>query len=260
MALWEQTKAFLEQHRGENGLVAADAVEQYNRMSQEVQDLGHEIERLERQAEIDAKLAAATSTPIHGNPKAGGVKAEEKPKRPTGTQAYSDAFWNLIRNRGNIVEVRNSLTVGEDTEGGYLVPDEFERTLVQALEEENIFRQLARTIRTSSGDRKIPVVASKGSANWIDEEGLYPEADDVFGQVTIGAYASTYEAKESGDEVKEEKRSVKFSVRYCHETAAVTSTGFRIRFHDEVYNIEAVDPMNYNRKEIRFQCRREARA
>ena len=26
--LWEQTKAFLEQHRGENGLVAADAVEQ----------------------------------------------------------------------------------------------------------------------------------------------------------------------------------------------------------------------------------------
>ena len=74
------------------------------------------------------------------------------------------------------------------------------------------------------------------------------------------AYASTYEAKESGDEVKEENRSVKFSVRYCHETAAVTSTGFRIRFHDEVYNIEAVDPMNYNRKEIRFQCRREARA
>lgn len=26
--LWEKTKAFLEQHRGENGLVAADAVEQ----------------------------------------------------------------------------------------------------------------------------------------------------------------------------------------------------------------------------------------
>ena len=29
--LWEQTKAFLEQHRRENGLVAADAVEQYNK-------------------------------------------------------------------------------------------------------------------------------------------------------------------------------------------------------------------------------------
>lgn len=42
--LWEQTKAFLEQHRGENGLVAADAVEQYNKMAQEVKDLGAEIE------------------------------------------------------------------------------------------------------------------------------------------------------------------------------------------------------------------------
>ena len=28
-------------------------------------------------------------------------------------------------------------------------------------------------------------------------------------------YASTYEAQESGDEVKEENRSVTFSVRYC---------------------------------------------
>lgn len=65
--LWEQTKAFLEQHRGENGLVAADAVEQYNKMAQEVKDLGAEIERLEQQAEFDAKLSAPTSNPVHGN-------------------------------------------------------------------------------------------------------------------------------------------------------------------------------------------------
>ena len=29
--LWEQTKAFLEENRDANGLVKADAVEQYNR-------------------------------------------------------------------------------------------------------------------------------------------------------------------------------------------------------------------------------------
>ena len=55
--LWEQTKNFLEQHRGENGLVASDAVEQYNKMAQEVKDLGAEIERLEQQAQIDALTA-----------------------------------------------------------------------------------------------------------------------------------------------------------------------------------------------------------
>ena len=32
------------------------------------------------------------------------------------------------------------------------------------------------------------MVASKGSANWIDEEGPYVESDDAFGQVSIGAY------------------------------------------------------------------------
>ncbi len=66
--------------------------------------------------------------------------------------------------------------------------DEFERTLIEALEEENIFRQLATNITTSSGDRKIPVVATKGSASRVDEEGAIPEADDAFGQVSIGAY------------------------------------------------------------------------
>jgi len=85
-------------------------------------------------------------------------------------------------------EVADALQVGTDTEGGYLVPDEFEHTLVEALEEENIFRKLAHVITTSSGDRKIPVVASKGSASWVDEEGTITESDDAFGQVSIGAY------------------------------------------------------------------------
>ena len=85
-------------------------------------------------------------------------------------------------------EVLNALQVGTDSEGGYLVPDEFEHTLVEALEEQNIFRTLANVIQTSSGDRKIPVVASKGTASWVDEEGAIPESDDSIGQVSIGAY------------------------------------------------------------------------
>ena len=85
-------------------------------------------------------------------------------------------------------EMSNALQIGTDSEGGYLVPDEYETTLVEALEEENIFRKLAHVISTSSGDRKIPVVASKGSASWVDEEGTIPDSDDAFSQVSIGAY------------------------------------------------------------------------
>lgn len=93
-----------------------------------------------------------------------------------------------MRSKAPMPAVTNALQIGTDSEGGYLVPDEYERTLVEALEEENIFRQMAKVIKTSSGDRKIPVVASKGTASWIDEEGAFPESDDSFGQVSIGAY------------------------------------------------------------------------
>jgi HK97 family phage major capsid protein len=62
-------------------------------------------------------------------------------------------------------EVADALQIGTDSEGGYLVPDEYrEALLLKHLEEENIFRKLAHVINTSSsGDSKIPVVASKGS-------------------------------------------------------------------------------------------------
>ena len=163
--LWEQTKDFLEKNRGENGLVKAEAVEQYNKMAQEVKDLGAEIERLEQQAQIEAQLSAPTSNPVHADPKNGA----KKDVKPTATAEYAENFWNMIRNRGHYGEVRNALSVGEDTEGGFTVPDEFEKKLVEALEENNIFRGMATVIRTSSGTRKIPIAEDTGEASWIDE-------------------------------------------------------------------------------------------
>jgi len=43
----------------------------------------------------------------------------------------------------NYYDVNNALSIGEDAEGGYLVPDEFERKLVEGLEEESFFRTLS---------------------------------------------------------------------------------------------------------------------
>ena len=176
--LWEQTKDFLEKNRGENGLVKAEAVEQYNKMAQEVKDLGAEIERLEQQAQIEAQLSAPTSSPVHADPKNGA----KKDVKPTATAEYAENFWNMIRNRGHYGEVRNALSVGEDTEGGFTVPDEFEKKLVEALEENNIFRGMATVIRTSSGTRKIPIAEDTGEASWIDEGEEIPESDTTFGQ------------------------------------------------------------------------------
>lgn len=184
---WDATKAFLDTKRGTNGLISAEDEATYNKMEADVMALGKEIDRLEKQAILDAELNAPMANPLTGKP------ASPKPEGKTGraSDEYRKAFWNAMRTRGNEgldINVKNALQIGSDTEGGYLVPDEFERTLVEALEEENLFRTLANVITTASGDRKIPVVASKGTASWIDEEGAIPESDDSFGQVSIGAY------------------------------------------------------------------------
>ena len=180
---WEAAKAFLDTKRGNDGLLSAEDTATYDKMEDDVVALGKEVERLERQAAIDLEMSKPTNNPITNQPN-GNAGAD---KTGRATAEYRRAFWNNMRGRRDM-GVQNTLKIGEDTEGGFLVPDEYERTLVEALEEENIFRKLANVITTSSGDRKIPVVASKGEASWIDEEGQIPESDDSFGQVSIGAY------------------------------------------------------------------------
>lgn len=64
-------------------------------------------------------------------------------------------FWNAMRSKNPDRAIVNALQIGTDSEGGYLVPDEFERTLVDGLSENNIFRTLAHVIQTTSGDRRL---------------------------------------------------------------------------------------------------------
>ena len=142
---WEAAKKFLDSKRGEDGLLSAEDTAAYEKMEKEVVDLGKEIERLERQAAIDAELNKPTSEPITNKPN-NHPDGEEKTGRATDN--YRRTFWNAMR-RKNFFDVENALQVGTDSEGGYLVPDEFEHTLVEALEEENCFRGLATVIQTS---------------------------------------------------------------------------------------------------------------
>ena len=180
---WDTARDFLDSKRNANGVLSEEDSKTYDAMEQTIVDLGKEIQRLERQAEIEAEMNKATSDPVLGKPAAPTVTE----KTGTASDAYKTAFWNSVRNR-NWIDVHNDLQVGTDTEGGYLVPDEYEKKLISALEEENVFRPLATKIQTSSGDRKIPVITQKGEASWMEEEEAYSLSDDSFGQIALSAY------------------------------------------------------------------------
>jgi HK97 family phage major capsid protein len=131
---------------------------------------------------MDREFSAAISKPLASRPE---KMTEEKTGRAS--DSYKNAFWGAMRNKMN-PSVQNALQIGTDSEGGFLVPDEYEHQLIKALQEANVLRNMCNVITTSYGDRKIPVVASQGSAAWMDEEAAFTESDDAFTQVTLSAY------------------------------------------------------------------------
>ena len=185
---WEAAKAFVNTKKDKDGLLSEADRQTYAQMEQKVQDFTAEIDRMERQEAMDRQLSVPTSTPITTKP-AAAVTPKADTKTGRAAEAYKTAFWNVTRSKEPVsYEIRNALQVGVDTEGGYLVPDEFENTLVQALGHKRIVRDHAYVFQTNSGSHKIPVVTNKGSAAWVDEEGGIPDGDDTFGQQTIGAH------------------------------------------------------------------------
>lgn len=81
----------------------------------------------------------------------------------------------------------NTLREGTDSEGGYLVPDEFEHRIVKAMKEKNVLRSLATVIPTKRL-LKIPVAVGEGQAYWVPEEGLIPSSDCRFDQLQLDAH------------------------------------------------------------------------
>ena len=74
------------------------------------------------------------------------------------------------------------------------------------------------------------------------------------------AYASTFnqDEKESAA-VTLDERGITFEVRYCSQLKPVDSVSYRAIFHDEIYNIQSVDMMNWQRKTIKLKCRKAER-
>lgn len=56
-----------------------------------------------------------------------------------------------------------------------------------------------------------------------------------------------------------ENTDMNVTVRWCSETAAVTSTGYRIVFGDEMYDILGIDHLNYKKNALKFKCRKARR-
>lgn len=52
---------------------------------------------------------------------------------------------------------------------------------------------------------------------------------------------------------------ISFTVRWCKKVSIIDSTEYRLLFENEIYDILAVDHVNYKKKCIEFKCRKARR-
>ena len=89
---WEAAKNFLDSHSDKGGNVSAEDAATYDKMEKEVTDLTHDIERLQRQEEIEKMMNAPTSSPLTAKP-----GATEDKEEKTGRASAAD--FRLLRPR-----------------------------------------------------------------------------------------------------------------------------------------------------------------
>lgn len=180
--VWETAKNFVDTHENENGVLSAEDSAAYERMEAEIDDLTKAIDRHRKVEQREKDLNQPVNQPLTGKPYSGNP---DEPKTGRASDEYRRAMLNALRS--SFRQVSNVLQEGVDADGGYLVPDEYDRRLIDVLDEENIMRGLATKIVTS-GERKINIAASKPAASWIEEGGTLTFGDAKFDQKILDAH------------------------------------------------------------------------
>lgn len=183
--LWKTMEGYLDTHRNSMGVLSAEDDATYNKMEADLDSLTSEIKRMERKDAIEAELNKAVNEAIKETPQNADTVKNGKIGRAS--DDYRDDFDRHLRGKKLI---HNVLSEGVDADGGYLVPDEFERDIVMQLEEENVVRSLAKVITTQHG-RKIPVANGHSVAQWTAENAAYTESNPTFGQKQLDAFKLT---------------------------------------------------------------------
>ncbi len=181
--LWKTMENFLDTRANDKGVLSAEDDATYAKMEKDLDDLTNEIRRMERREAREAELNKPVDSPITQTPE----RSPGPEKTGRASAAYAEDFGRHLRGRQ---PVHNVLSEGTDADGGYLVPEEFERQIVTTLEEANVIRSLAKVITTGS-ERKIPVASTHSVAQWTPENGAYQESNPTFGQKQIDAFKLT---------------------------------------------------------------------
>lgn len=179
----EQMKAVLAMAESENRDLSSEEAAKYQAMDDDQNSLKARADRIQNAAKVEAELGQRQTTghraTLQNEARKDGLKSDDY---KSGFNAYA-----RVGKAGLSHDILNALQVGTDSEGGFIVPTEFDTMLVETLQDINQLRSVVNVISTGS-DRNIPVESSLGTATWTAEEAAYTESDAAFSQVVLSSY------------------------------------------------------------------------
>lgn len=179
---FEAAKNFALSHATDKGTLNDEDYATYQSMEKEIENYSREISRMQRLENMEHEMSQPLNTPITSKHQ---TTNSTETKTGRASDEYKAAMLGALRSK--FKNVSNILREGTDTEGGYLVPEEYDSRLIDVLEEENIMRVLGTKI-TTSGLHKINIAATKPAASWIEEGGALTFGDATFDQLFLDAY------------------------------------------------------------------------
>lgn len=178
-----QMKAVLANAESENRDLTGEESAKYDAMDTDQNSLKARAERIKNAADVEAELSQRQTTGARAS-----VQTADRKSALT-SESYKAGFNAYARmgKNGLSHDILNALQVGTNSEGGFIVPTEFETQLVEVLQDINPLRDFVNVIATGS-DRNIPIESSLGSATWTAEEAAYTESDAAFSQVVLSSF------------------------------------------------------------------------
>ncbi|HAA4573183.1 TPA_asm: phage major capsid protein [Listeria monocytogenes] len=182
---WEGAKAFVEAKKDKDGLMSDEDVKTYSEMEKKVANFTKEIERMQSMENMEREMAKPMPEPLTSQPMQIENNNDKAKKTGRASNEYKEGVLQALRS--NFRQVSNVLQEGVDAAGGYLVPEEYDKRLIDGLTSENIMRSLGTTI-TTSGEHKINIAGNKPAASWIEEGGELSFGDATFDQILLDAH------------------------------------------------------------------------
>lgn len=170
--LLEQMRAFTDAHPE----MSNDQVKEYEGIEAKFDKIDAAIKREEKISAREKHLGGNTSEPLVDDGVVAGTESED----------YMKAFDSYLAG-GNLADIRAAMTVGTDADGGFIVPQEYQRSVIRKLNAMGRTRSISNVIQTSS-TINMPIEGDAPTFAWVTEGGAYGETASTFGNETIGAF------------------------------------------------------------------------